>query len=156
MRGRHTGAVRLRAPAVLLLAAGAAVALVAPSTAQAPARAHAEARVAAGDLGTVGRGAGPDGLPDPLRGRIALGLEGLGLAEEPPPLGVELESPVDERRILALADGAVPDDVRLVAQPLQSDTHAAAARSRSMTKPGSSSWSSQPARGPLARSRKAV
>jgi len=55
MRGRHTGAVRGRTPAILLLAVGAAVALVAPSTAQAPAKAHAEARVAAGDLGTVGR-----------------------------------------------------------------------------------------------------
>jgi murein DD-endopeptidase MepM/ murein hydrolase activator NlpD len=40
---------------VSLLALGAVVALVPASTAQAPARAHAEARVAAGDLGTVGR-----------------------------------------------------------------------------------------------------
>ena len=79
MRGRHTGAVRLRAPAVLLLAAGAAVALVAPSTAQAPARAHAEARVAAGDLGTVGRVIADGDTHDRLLGEGA-NEDGLGIA----------------------------------------------------------------------------
>jgi murein DD-endopeptidase MepM/ murein hydrolase activator NlpD len=47
--------VRFRAPLVLSLALVAAGALVPASTAQAPARAHAEARVAEGDLGTAGR-----------------------------------------------------------------------------------------------------
>jgi hypothetical protein len=47
--------VRLRIPFALLVALGLAVWLVPASTARAPARAHAEARMAAGDLGTVGR-----------------------------------------------------------------------------------------------------
>ena len=53
---------------------------------------------------------------------------------------VELEGPVDERRVLALVDRALADGVRLVAEPLQPDAHAApppcraaASRSRPMT-----------------------
>ena len=70
-------------------------------------------------------------------------------------------APVDERRVLALVDRALADDVGLVAEPLQADAHAAppdgrrAGRlpGRSMTNPGSRLASSQPARGPFGRPR---
>ena len=82
-----------------------------------------------GDLRAVGRGAAADRLADPLRGGVPLGLEAVGLAEEDAPAGVELEGDVDERRVLALVQRALPDDLRLLAEPLQPDAHAPASAS---------------------------
>ena len=78
------------------------------------------------DLGAVGRGAAADRLADLLRGGVSLGLEAVGLAEEDAPAGVELEGDVDERRVLALVQRALADDLRLLAQTLQPDAHAPA------------------------------
>ena len=118
-----------------------------------------------GDLGAVGRGTALDRLADPLRGRVAFGLERLVLGQEPAPFRVELDGAVDQRRVLALADGAVADRVGVLAETLESDAHAgppivagvasAASRSRRTTKSWSSDASSQPARGPLSRPRNA-
>ncbi len=76
-----------------------------------------------GDLRTVGLCAALDGLADALRGGVSLGLERLALAEEPAPFAVELEGAIDQRRVLALVDGTLADDVRLVAESLQADAH---------------------------------
>src|SRR6185295_10725708 len=101
-----------------------------------------------------------DRLADPLARGVPLGLQRVALAEERPPAGVQLQGAIDDRRVLALVDGAPPDRVGVVTEPLQPDAHAgtwpAAARSRSRTKSRSSEASSQPARGPLARPRNAA
>ena len=89
--------------------------------------------------GPSGGGTGLDRLADPLRGGVAFRLERLALGQQAAPLGVELERAIDQRRVLALADRPVADEIRLIAEPLQADAHAAppeapaAARSRSMT-----------------------
>ncbi len=75
------------------------------------------------DLRAIGLGAAFDGLTDALRRRVSLGLEGLALAEQPAPFAVELEGAIDQDRVLALVDGALADDVRLVAESLQADAH---------------------------------
>ena len=119
-----------------------------------------------GHLRAVGRGAALDRLADPLRRGVSLRLERLALAEEAPALGVELEGTVDERRVLALADGSVADRVGVVAKPLETDAHdrspavvagvaSAASRSRRTTNSLSSDARSQPARGPFSRPRNA-
>ena len=109
-------------------------------------------------------GAAPDGLADPLRRpRCARALSASPSARSARRARVDLERPVDERRVLALVDRALADAVGLLAQPLQADAHRAppsalqpaAARSRPITKAGSRLASSQPARGPLVRPRKA-
>ena len=82
-----------------------------------------EAALQVGDLRAVRRGPALDRLADPLPGGVAFRLECLALAEQPAPLGVELQGAIDERRILALLDGALADDVRFVAQPLEADAH---------------------------------
>ena len=111
-------------------------------------------------LRTVGRGAGLDRRADLLRCVVALRLERLGLGQQPSPLGVQLERAIDERRVLALVDRALANDVGLLAEPGKADAHAvapsiAASRRRVATKSGSSDASSQPARGPLVRPRNA-
>ena len=63
-----------------------------------------------------------------LRRRVALGLEGVGLGLEPAPRRVDLDRPVDDGRVLALVDRALPDPVRLLAEPLHADAHAIASR----------------------------
>ncbi len=114
-----------------------------------------------GDLGPVGARAAADRLADLLRRRVALGLEGVGLGLQPATRGVDLDRPVDDRRVLALVDRALPDPVRFLAQPLDADAHAIvspcspAAFSRPITKSRSRLASSQPARGPFGRPRKA-
>ena len=78
--------------------------------------------------------------------------------EQRPPSAVELDGRVDDRGVLALLDGTLAQSRSVVTQALQADAHAgtpAASRSRSSTKPGSRLASSQPARGPLGRPRKA-
>ena len=74
---------------------------------------------------------------------------------------IELDGAVDQRRVLALADGAVADRVGVLAKTLESDAHggppivagvaSAASRSRRTTKSLSRDARSQPARGPLSR-----
>ena len=97
---------------------------------------------------------GPSGAAPPLiaspirlRGRVALRLERLALGQQPPALGVELERPVDERRVLALVDGALADGVGLVAEPLQADAHAAPPRSPSAAPPRAAARARTPDRG---------
>ncbi len=124
------------------------------------------------DFRPIRLGAALDSLADALRGGVALGLEGLALAEDAPPLRVQLEGTVDERGVLTLVDGALADDVRFLAEPLQADAHPQpptgsgpglppasvqpeASRARSLTKTGSRLARSQPARGPFARPRNA-
>ena len=113
------------------------------------------------DLGSIGRGTALDRLTDPLRGRVAFGLECLVLGQEPAPFPIEFDGAVDQRRVLALADGAVADGVGVLAETLESDAHcgppivagvaSAASRSRLTTKSLSRDARSQPARGPLSR-----
>ena len=125
-----------------------------------------EARLELGDLGAVGLGAAPDRLADPLRGRVALGLEAVALGQERRRRRVELERAVDERRVLALVDralrgsrpaprGAAAGRRSSRASSVPRPAPPAASRSRSTTKLGSRLASSQPARGPLGRPRKA-
>ena len=113
------------------------------------------------DLGAVGRGAAADRLADLLAGGVALGLELVRLGLQPAALGVDLDRPVDQRRVLALVDGALADALGLVAEALDADAHAEpspaapASVRRRMTKSRSRLASSQPARGPLGRPRNA-
>ena len=112
-----------------------------------------------------GVGTGLDQLADPRAHGVPSGLVALDLTERAAPFGIELQGAIDERRILALPDGAVADDVRLVAQPLQPDTHeapptvaarvSAASRRRPIVNIGSRLAKSQPARGPFVRPRNA-
>ena len=69
-------------------------------------------RLQRGDLRAVGPGAALDRLADLLARRVALGLEGVALAEERPAARVELEGAVDDRRVLALVDGALAGSCR--------------------------------------------
>ena len=96
-----------------------------------------------GDLRAVRLRAALDRLADPLRGGVALGLEAVALAEQLRAARASSSSaPVDDRRVLALVDRALADDVRLVAEPLQADAHAAA--SGSAGRPAPSAGLAQP------------
>ncbi len=112
-----------------------------------------------GDLAAVRVGAAANDLADAAAGVVALRLEGVGRGEQRAPALVELDRAIDDGRILALVRGAAPERVGVVAEALQADAHAAtapaASRSRSRTKERSSAASSQPARGPEVRPRKA-
>ena len=77
---------------------------------------------------------GPSGLAPPLidladrlRGRVSLGAQAVGLALELAAARVGGEGGIDERGVLALVDRALADRVRLLAEPLQPDAHAATA-----------------------------
>ena len=61
------------------------------------------------DLRPVRGRAALDRLADLLGRGVALGLERVALAEERPPSRVELERPIDDRRVLALVDRALAD-----------------------------------------------
>ena len=39
---------------------------------------------------------------------------------------IDVDGPVDQRRVLALVDGALADPIRLLAEPLHTDAHAVA------------------------------
>jgi murein DD-endopeptidase MepM/ murein hydrolase activator NlpD len=97
--------VRFPSPAVLLLALGAAVALVPASTARAPARAHAEARVAAGDLGTVGRVIADGDATERIEG--AAGEDGLEIAAGSASVRASRAEGVGSARAVARAEGVV-------------------------------------------------
>ena len=78
------------------------------------------------DLRAVGRGAAADGLADLLGGGVALGLEPVRVAQQLAAPAVERQGGIDDRRVLALVDRALPDPIRLFAQPGQPDAHAIA------------------------------
>ena len=74
---------------------------------------------------------GPSGFAPPLIASPICLLAALrsALSASPSPRsvrrrGVQLQHPVDDRRVLALVDRAPPDRVGVVAEPLQPDAHA--------------------------------
>ena len=85
---------------------------------------------AATDAALSSATSGPSGfapplIASPIRLEAALrsAFSALALAQQPAPLRVQFEGPVDDGGILALVDRALADDVRLVAKALQADAH---------------------------------
>src|SRR4029079_5179148 len=76
------------------------------------------------DLWAIGRRPTFDRLADRFRCRVALGAEAIRLALQLAASGVVSEGRVDERRILALVNGALPDRLTVLAKSLQTDAHA--------------------------------
>ena len=115
------------------------------------------------DLGAVGLRAALDRLADLLAD--AAFRSALSVSPSPrswPAARVGCDRLIDDRRVLALVDRALADRVRVLAEPLQPDAHAApppgaaepraAARGRTRRRGVASS---QPARGPFVRPRNA-
>ena len=132
-----------------------------------------------GHVGAARVGARADRLLDPPGQLLAPAAQGVAFGEQRPPSAVQLDRPIDDGRVLALVDGSLAEPLRLVTEALQADAHGASSvlraavctrtgpgppssgpqpatsRSRPTAKSSSSEASSQPARGPLVRPRRA-
>src|SRR5579859_5613806 len=105
--------------------------------------------------------AGAHELAELLVALVALGADAVRLRLDRPTAGIRREDPVDRLGRLALAGDGLPDGLRVVADEGDADhvarvPAAAASRRRVATNARSSEASSQPARGPLGRARKAA